>query len=591
MTTTVLTKDSDADPPEESGDATGDERAGGRASVLVTRVRDWFSSDTRVARLVELLALLPVISMIIEVTRAGKLQWLDYWYVIIRVFNDDGSYFPARIFQPQNEHPLAIPSLLYTLDAKLFDGDNRVLGMLVIAVAAATVLLLRAALPKSLPPLVRASIVVAASALIFSLHGIHLFVRSMSGSAWLTANLIVIASLLLAYRGKWRWAWGVGIVASMTYGTAFALWPALALLAWINREKLWVRWTPIGIGAVVIVIWQILKPATWIGSTPANDLGSLMFTFLSVIGHLWTADNAGFSVMAGVVIIVLYLVLLGNPTARHRSMRFWWSFAVYAILACGMIAVARIDFGSEVGLSSRYSSLAAPVAIPLLVLLGVVVHKGIRRNAQKIAVVLIGVGVAGYALGLPTAIGIRRDIQGHGLAAIAIRAGFGDTLGPVLPAEKYLEPKLRSLGHYPFNDSFTLGCGGPELGSKIDMAKAKPLHNDPGTRAPAYSMGEVESIDDRGEASFITGWVTGGVSRNATPVKCTLVVDGNGKVTGAGISKLPRPELNRKYWDLPADVGFEALGPVDEDTKILVIFEGGAMRWLPAKAPDEGEQK
>lgn len=586
MTSTVTKKDAD-EPRDEPAGSTAEPAPG------ETPARPgWWSrlNDRTVARLVELLALVPVLAMVVEVSRAGKLQWLDYWYVLIRITNPDGSFRLGGIFTPQNEHPLMIPSLLYWLDAKLADGDNRVLGYLVVVIAAATVLLLRAALPRTLPPLVRAGLVVAASALVFSLQGMHMFVRSMSGSAWLTANLIVVASLLLANRGKWWAAWVAGVLASASYGTAFALWPALALLATLRRERWAYRITPLGIGAVIIGIWYILKPNTWVGGTPANDIGSLLYTFLTIVGKMWTSNNAGFAVVAGALMLVVYVVLMTNRTAHDKSLRFWWALACYGVLACGMIATARIDFGADFGLTSRYSSLAVMASIPLLVLMAAVLYKGVRRNAQKIAVTVVGIGVVGFTLGLPTAADLRNAIKEHPLEAVAIRAGYGDALGPVLPKERELEPDLRVLGHYPFNDSFSLGCGGPELGSTIDLYETTRLPQ-PGTRSPTEPTGMINSVEDRGEADLVTGWATGGTNRNADRVRCTLVVDRTGTVVGGGVSLLPRGDVTGKYWGLPPDVGFKVIGPVTDETRIVVVYESGAMRWLPSEVSDTGDQE
>jgi hypothetical protein len=579
VTSTVLSKD--ADEPRDAGAA--------EVTRPTPRWRERLT-DTNIARLVELLALVPVFAMVVEVSRAGKLQWLDYWYVLIRITNPDGSFKLGGIFTPQNEHPLMIPSLLYWADAKLADGDNRVLGYAVVVIAAATVLLLRSVLPRSMPPLVRAALVVGATALIFSLQGMHMFVRSMSGSAWLTANLIVVASLLLANKGRWWAAWGVGVLASASYGTAFALWPALAALAVLRRERLAYRLVPLGIGAVIVGIWYVLKPNTWIGGTPANDIGSLLFTFLTVVGKMWTADNAGFAVVAGALTLVVYVVLMSNKAAHDKQLRFWWALGCYGVLACGMIAGARIDFGAEFGLTSRYSSLAVMVAIPLLVLISAVLYKGVWRNAQKIAVTVVGIGVVGFTLGLPTAADLRNAIKEHPLEAVAIRAGFGDALGPVLPKEVELEPDLRALSHYPFNDSFSLGCGGPELGSTIDLSDADPLP-EPGTRSPTERVGMIDSIEDRGEADLITGWATGGTNRNADTVRCTLVVDGNDKVVGGGVSLLPRGDVTGRYWGLPPDVGFRVLGPVTDETRVVVVYESGAVHWLPPQVTETGDEQ
>ncbi|MCT2586591.1 hypothetical protein [Actinophytocola gossypii] len=573
MTSTVVKQD-DADAAAEPGPP-------------ASRWRERLT-DTNIARLVELLALVPVVAMIMEVARAGKLQWLDYWYVLIRITNPDGSFRPLGVFTPQNEHPLIIPSLLYWLDAKLADGDNRVLGYLVIVVAGATVLLLRAVLPRSLPPLARAGLVVAASALVFSLQGMHMFVRSMSGAAWLTANLIVVASLLFAAKGKWWPAWVAGVLASASYGTAFALWPALALLAILRRERWTYRVTPLGIGVVIIGIWYALKPNDWVGGTPANDIGSLLFTFLTILGKMWTATVPGFAVVAGALTLVVYTILATNRTAQQPALRFWWALACYGVLACGMTGMARMDFGAEFGLESRYSSIAVIAAIPLLVITSVVIYRGVRRNAQKIAAMAVGIGVIGFTLGVPTATDLRNKIREHPLEAVAIRAGYGDTLGPVLPREDELEPDLRALSHYPFNDSFSLGCGGPELGSTIDVGDAEPLPA-PGTRAPFEPVGVVNSIDDRGEAHLITGWATGGAHREADQVSCVLVVDGNGKVVGGGVSGQPRGDVTATYWELSPNVGFKLIGPVTDETRIVVVYDSGAMRWLPPEVTDTGD--
>jgi hypothetical protein len=585
VTSTVVKKDPEADPPREPDSGQEDE---GARRTWAEALRDRLS-DRTIARLVELIALVPPLAIVLEVARSGKLQWLDYWYVLIRITNPDGSFRLGGIFTPQNEHPLMIPSLLYWLDARLADGDNRVLGYVVILIAAATVLLMRAALPKTLPPVVRAALVVAASALVFSLQGLHMYVRSMSGAAWLTANLLVIASLVLASRRKWLGAWGVGILATASYGTAFALWPALAVLAALHKERRRTRLVPLGIGVVLVGVWYILKPAVWVGGAPTHDIGSLLYTFLTIVGKMWTADNAGVAVVAGMVSLVALAVLTTNRTARDERLRFWWALTVYGVIACAMIATARVDFGTDFGLTSRYSSLAVMVSIPLIVILSVVLYKGVRRNAQKIATAVVGLGIVGFTLGVPTAALLHAQIKEHPIEGVAIASGYGDVLGPVLPPQDKLRPTLQALHAYPLNGTFSLGCGGPELGSTIDLDKATALPP-PGPRSPDQPSGLIETVEPRGDAALIVGWATGGLHQDSDQVRCTLVVDGKGKVVGGGVSRLVRSEVTAKYWGLPPDVGFRAIGPVTDETRIVVVYTSGAMRWLPAQVSDTGDE-
>ena len=62
--------------------------------------------DNRIAYAVEALAALPVIAMLIEVARSPRLQMLDYWHVLLRITNPDGSLHLSGFRFLQNEHPL-----------------------------------------------------------------------------------------------------------------------------------------------------------------------------------------------------------------------------------------------------------------------------------------------------------------------------------------------------------------------------------------------------------------------------------------------------------------------------------------------------
>lgn len=547
--------------------------------------RRWLD-DSRIAYAVEALAVLPVVAMLIEVARSPRLQMLDYWHVLLRITNPDGSLHLAGFRFLQNEHPLMVPSVFYWLDAKLFAGDNRVLGYLTVVVAVATVLLLRAALPTSLPAIVRASIVVGSSALIFSLHGLHNFALGMSGVAWLTANLIVVAALLLGVRGRWWLAWIAGGIACMSYGTAFAVWPALTLLAFTRKEPWWKRLAPVGLFVVTIVVWQLLRPDVGPGSRPASDIGTFGYTFLTVIGHLWTSTEAGIAVFAGVVMLFGYGALLTVPAARERHLWFWWALALHAVLASAMIAAARIDFGVDFGLSSRYTSLSALASVPLLVILVSVLHRRAREAAPRLAVAAVAVGLAGFMLGSPAATSVRSALSEVPLQAVAMRAGVGDQYGARLPAAAVLNPRLEAMGHYPFSDDFTLGCGGPELGTVLDRdgMKRLPMADKKDKTKPA---GWVDKVEARKDASLVRGWATG----IDDPVRCVVYIDATGKITGGGQYHLPRPDVSRALTWLPGDTGFAVIAPTDPEGRVVVILNSGRKLWLPATTDAEDAPK
>lgn len=534
--------------------------------------RERWTSD-RLARLIELLAVLPALATVVEIARAPRLHFLDYWDVLLRISNPDGSFHPAGLLKLKNEQPVTLPSLMYWMDARLFDGNARILGYLVVVIVAATVLLLRAALPASLPPIVRAGIVVASSTMLFSLHGLHNFVRSMSGAAWLTANLLVVAALLLAMRRRWWWAWGLALLACTSYGTAFPVWVAFAVIAIVRREPLWRRLVPVGLGLIVVVTWLLLRPGVDAGKSPADDLGTLLYAFLAVIGHLWTADNSGVAVTAGVLILAGYGALLTSRTARSPRLLFWWALAVHAILASAMIAAARIDFGFANGLSSRYTSLSVLATLPLIVL----TVATIRQAAPRVTVVVVAVGLLGYTLGVPTATAIRTQFRDATLQAVALRAGVADAYPADLPQPKVLTERLRVLGHYPFSAAFTLGCGGPELGSTLDLSTAAQALP-PDSAKQKQPAGWVDAVEPHASAVIVRGWA-GGVD----PVRCSVVVDGSGKITGGGSSRMPRPDVTVVAGWIPPDSGFQVIAPAAGADRVVFVLNSGRMMWLPAK--------
>jgi hypothetical protein len=568
-----VTNPTDTDAPTEAEPAESG-RAGGALRRVVTR--------TPLARWVELLAVLPAVAMIVEIAQGPRMQFADYWYVLIRIVNPDGSLHPPGLFVPQNEHLMVLPSVLYWLDATLVGGDNRVLGYLVVLIAAATVLLLRAALPKSLHPLVRAGIVVAASLLVFSPHGLHNYVRAMSGAAWLTANLIAVLAVVLASRGRWWPAWAAGVLASLSYGTGFAVWPALLLLALLRREPWWRRLMPVGIGLVVVAGWLALKPEAQVGAAPASDAGTLLYQLLTVVGHVWTTNEVGVAVGVGVLILAGYALVATTAVGREPGLRVWWALGCFGFFSCAMIATARVDYGTNIGLTSRYTSLSVLVSLPLLVFAISGLRGRLAQRPPRLAILAVAAGVLGFALGTPEATGIRNWGQDDQLHAIAVREGYAEAFPENLANTPDLEPRLRALRHYPFNDQFSLGCGGPELDSRVDLAD---IHEITAADAPGRHdvLGWLDKVEPHGKAAIVRGWAVS----NAAPVQCAMVVDGTGRVAGGGRYGQARPDVAKRVPNAPAESGFAVIGPAAPDCLVVIVLTDGRMFGLPLAKPDK----
>jgi hypothetical protein len=544
-------------------------------------VRRWWLYDRKLALGIELLALLPVIAMVFEVSSSPRLQQLDYWTVLQRITQWDGNFRWAGVWGLHNEHPLIVPSFFYWVDARFFDGDNRILGYLAVVIAAATVLLLRYALPRILPDVLRAGLVVAASALTFSLHGLHNFALGMSGTAWLTANLFVVTALIFAMKRQWWLAWAAALVACMSYGTGFVVWPALLLIAVLLKEPLWRRLVPIGLGIVVIAEWIHLLPDFAHDRISENDsVGTMLYGFVTLIGHLWTGTSGDFAILAGGAILFGYVVLLTVPFARSRRLWFWWALALYGVLACAEIAAARVDFGTDVGLASRYTSLSVLASLPLLVIATTVAFRKWPRYGTRFTMAVIVLGLVGFTIGTPSTAPVRAGFKDEELQAIAIRAQLDHRFWYGIPRTDRLAPRLKALGHYPFTDDFTLGCGGPELGSRLDMDEMRPMTKpEEGQERPT---GAVDEYEMHGDSVLVRGWAAGGRS----DVRCVLIVDAKGKVTGGGQYHLPRPDVESLLGWGPPDTGFAAVGKDDPEGRVVFVLDDGWQFWLPLPVPE-----
>ena len=73
---------------------------------------------------------------------------------------------------------------------------------------------------------------------------------------------------------------------------------------------MWRRILPLALGAVIVVGWMSVNHNA-AGSGTESDIGTAIFGLFAVIGKIWTANNTGFAVLAGAVI-------LGGVRARWR---------------------------------------------------------------------------------------------------------------------------------------------------------------------------------------------------------------------------------------------------------------------------------
>jgi hypothetical protein len=139
-------------------------------------------------------------------------------------------------------------------------------------------------------------------------------------------------------------------------------------------------------------------------------------------------------------------------------------------------------------------------------------------------------------------------------------------------------PVLRSLRAYPFNDSFSLGCKGYELGDPVDMSRVAEL---PGPVGSAKTAGAVETGPVRGDAE-VFGWAV----VDGEAADCVMVVDGGSTVVGGGAVGIPRADVastthstGRGGWHAVAKPGVQdpvvLVGAGDRLYRITLVVQVG----------------
>jgi hypothetical protein len=503
---------------------------------------------------VALLAVVPAAVMLVEVAGAPRMNALDYWDVLARVTGDAGEFTVRGALSLQNEHPTLLPGLAYYADARWFGADNRALGLLTWLMAAASLALLVRLLPRSLPPASRGAAVVLLAWLVFAPKGLHNFVYGMSGTAWWSANLAVLAALTLWHRGRRGPACAAGLVACACYGTGFAVWPALLVLALLRREGRWMP-VPFALGLVTVTAWTVLGGSDS-GGRQLSDPSALetVGTALTTTGSLFSSGPVEVAGLAGAITVVALLLALAAlapawagrsaaeaPGAPPAETAPWVALAVWGVASLWLIATARTHLGTE-ALAGRYTSIAALfLAATVVLTLSARVRAGFPAVPAAVAVLVLATVAA--AAGTTTAVrGHYRTLELH---AVAVRLGVPATV-PAAGFDSTVLPTLQALRGYPFTAAFDLGCGRRE-GDVVDVQALPRLplvdrfQEQTGGRVDSVVEGPAvdDDADVRGQGVRVEGWALLG----REPAGCVLVTTPDGEVVGGGIVGIPREDL------------------------------------------------
>ncbi|NLV56079.1 MAG: hypothetical protein GXY13_10750 [Acidimicrobiales bacterium] len=356
----------------------------------------------------------------------------------------DGGLRWRGLLEARNQHPVVLPKAIYWINVLATDGDNRSLGIVVIAIVALTVGLV-ALLARSTPGIGRArraALVLGASFLLFAPNGAWNFVKAMSGTAWLTANLLTVAAVLADHHRRRGLAAGLAVLASISYGTGLAAWPALAVAAVVRHGRHAPRraW-PIVVAGVVTLGWY----AAWYRSStfprgPSGGRLAVVERTLAGIGSLPGDGRA--AVPLGIVALGLAAAALAVGLRRGQAAACapWVAILAYGTAAMALVATSRAE-----SFQARYTSISALTWLGVTGLVLVAVPRP-RRWAALVPAPLVVAATLATTYGPPS---LDADTRRHDLLAVAMQIGVadGNRVGGGLHPFPVMTDRLRARGH------------------------------------------------------------------------------------------------------------------------------------------------
>ncbi|HEX2903889.1 MAG TPA: hypothetical protein VHO01_10590 [Jatrophihabitans sp.] len=523
-----------------------------------------------------LLAACPILLMLDRVYRSTDLNYADFWSALSRITNPDGSVKLRGFFTYQNEHPFLVPQLLYYLDIKLFHGTNRSLGYYVLLLGIATLALMYRLLPKVWPTTSRVLFLVAASAIVFCPTGAWNYVRGMSGTAWLTANVLSLLAILAMTRGRTVIAVTLAAVALLSYGTGFGAPVALVVIAVLRRDARWKLLLPAGLFVGAGIVYYLTANGGTSGH-PSRDPALLIQTFLTNLSTLWDSNGDSTALLLGALGLALAAVAFLRYWPRRAEFTDlvpWWALLAYTLVGAALISVGRSQVFDGNGSQSRYISVTALFWVAVAVLAIRTAPVRLVRRAAIGALVLAVFVFWGASPQIFMTASNESAVQNE--TAAAMQVGAVDPFRQrVFQIDDQIQ-RLKNLHAYPFVSSYRIGCGYKPFDT-VDLAKVQQL---PTTMYP--NLISFDTDKTVGSTRQVTGWVY----RPGVATTCVLLVDGSGKIVGGGSAHVPRSDVAASNPALPQDAGFDAVAPVSAGTTTILLGFADGLYKLPSNLPD-----
>ncbi len=501
-----------------------------------------------------LVVALPFLLYLVTLPRYGALARNDYFGDLVMVRDGDHfSHDPARwLLARSNEHRITLPLLVWAANVALTHGDNRAISAFSFLLLLVTFRVLLGWLPREMrdaPGWFWPAAAVLAAFVVTPMAA-HNWALGFSGTQWFMANLSAVGALGLAVSARpedanRRLVWAVlaGVLGAFAHSTHLALWPALALALVLVPGPRW-RWFWVAGGAAAVYALYALTYSIPSGHPhPTAEPLAVAHFVLLYLGAL-VSETSAICLGVGVVgialgLIAVWLAVRERDPERRRPRALFLALAVYAFFNAVGSAVARVGFGFEMALSSRYASLPSLFWIGVLGVLAVTAWQRSGREGARPRIAGAGVLALSLLVVAPMEVsGIERlrlqlaRAAAQPFSALALHWGSWDAAALAIvgatrsPGVKAGIEFQRDLGHVPFDipDAWPRG------------ARLPP---DP-SAAPPYDGVRIEGADPSNDRVFVRVRAARRGHEVGEEPSRVLLADGGGAVRGALVAtRLP----------------------------------------------------
>jgi hypothetical protein len=481
----------------------------------------------------------------------------DYWGNTKGLISEHGLTLEfGELFRHNNEHIVVIPKLVYATNYLLTGGSN--IGLIVYSLfAGAACALLLLVLARDLLRETPARWVLCAFLFplaMFSAKLSHSYYFGMSGTIWLTADLLVVvsmAALAEAARSKsvgWLLAsLFAALLGILAYSTA--IYALLVLLVFcivylaVPAFRSRLPWAALaGAAAVALAVLAVLmisrphpKGHPALDFDPIGLAGFVLVYLGSAISNGYWQPIMGLAILGAGVLAIHRLMAEG----RGSDILLWVALFFFAPFNALMTGIGRLGFGLKAAMSSRYQSVTviSLIATIALVLAALPKASASRRDFLIRATTLTAIAAMAvfFVTNRNSTKLYAKRLEDKPVAEIALRQNIAGQqhLTAATPAKNQfakLLPTLRGARHVPFN---TMSRCERVLGQRIAATSSAPAGKI--DRMTTYLVWQQHRT-----AIELSGWAV----QEGTPAECIAIVDGAGVAIGAGAPANLRPDMS-----------------------------------------------